>query len=72
MELYKSLNSFSNKGELSAFLSYAYSFPDGFLALVDTYDTLDSGVINFLIVAKILSELGYRAKGVRLDSGNLA
>jgi nicotinate phosphoribosyltransferase len=39
------------------------------LALVDTYDTLDSGVINFLVVAKILSDLGYEARGIRLDSG---
>lgn len=27
-------------GELAAFISYATAFPDGFLALVDTYDVI--------------------------------
>lgn len=48
------------------------SFPDGLLSLVDTYDTLKSGVPNFLIVAYALHRLGYRAVGIRLDSGDLA
>jgi nicotinate phosphoribosyltransferase len=62
----------SNKGELTAFVAYARSFPDSFLALVDTYDTLKSGVPNFLSVALALHRLGYKAIGVRLDSGDLA
>src|SRR4030043_2027109 len=37
----------SNEGELASFIAYAQAFPKGFLALVDTYDTLKSGVPNF-------------------------
>jgi nicotinate phosphoribosyltransferase len=62
----------TNPGELAAFIAYARAFPDGFLALVDTYDTLQSGVPNFLCVAVGLSRLGYTPVGVRLDSGDLA
>jgi nicotinate phosphoribosyltransferase len=62
----------TNEGELAAFVSYAQAFPQGFLALVDTYNTLQSGVPNFLVVASALHEIGYRPLGVRLDSGDLA
>jgi len=61
-----------NTSELRAFVAYAYSFPSGFLALVDTYDTLKSGVANFLVVALALHKAGYHALGIRLDSGDLA
>ncbi|KAJ4463019.1 putative Nicotinate phosphoribosyltransferase 2 [Paratrimastix pyriformis] len=62
----------TNEGELAAFAAYAMAFPGTFLALVDTYDTLKSGLQNFLIVATILAELGYQPLGIRLDSGDLA
>lgn len=62
----------TNEGELSAFIAYAQSFPDGFLALVDTYDTLASGVPNFICVALSLAKIGYKPVGIRLDSGDLA
>lgn len=61
----------TNKGELAAFVAYAQAFPKGFLALVDTYDTLRSGIPNFLCVALVLKELGYQPLGIRLDSGDL-
>lgn len=61
-----------NEGELAAFISYAQASPTGFLALVDTYDTLQSGVPNFIAVAYALNVVGYVPLGIRLDSGDLA
>eukprot|EP01069_Polyplicarium_translucidae_P005292 Polyplicarium_translucidae@DN2759_c0_g1_i10.p2 len=61
-----------NTGELAAFVSYASTFPSAFLCLVDTYDTLHSGIPNFLTVALALHELGFKPVGIRLDSGDLA
>jgi len=62
----------TNEGELASFIAYAQAFPAGFLALVDTYDTLKSGVPNFVCVALALLQLGYKPVGIRLDSGDLS
>lgn len=62
----------TNSAELAAFTAYAIAFPTRFLALVDTYNTLESGVRNFSVVALALDSLGFRGVGIRLDSGDLA
>ncbi|RYR57340.1 hypothetical protein Ahy_A05g023074 isoform B [Arachis hypogaea] len=48
----------TNQSELSAFISYALAFPNNFLALVNTYDVIRSGIPNFCAVALALNELG--------------
>lgn len=58
--------------ELDAFRAYASAYPDKCVLLVDTYDTLRSGVPNAIIVAEELRARGYNLLGIRLDSGDLA
>lgn len=62
----------TNDGELAAFIAYAAAFPESFLCLIDTYDTLASGLLNFCLVSLVLDDLGYTPRGIRLDSGDLA
>ncbi len=60
--------------ELTAFRSYAKLYPTACILLVDTYDTLKSGVPNAIKVFKELREAGIplTTYGIRLDSGDLA
>lgn len=58
--------------ELEAFREYAKTFPHACVLLVDTYDTLHSGVPNAITVARELAEHGESLQGIRLDSGDLA
>lgn len=58
--------------ELDAFREYSQVHPKNTILLVDSYDTLKSGVPNAVIVAKEMEESGYQLKGIRLDSGDLA
>jgi len=58
--------------ELTAFRKYAEVFPDSCILLVDTYDTLKSGIPHAIAVAKELREQGHELVGVRIDSGDLA
>jgi nicotinate phosphoribosyltransferase len=58
--------------EYEAFKAYAEAYPDNCLLLVDTYDTLRSGVPNAIKVFKELKAQGHQPKGIRLDSGDLA
>ena len=59
--------------EYEAFLDYAKSNHDNCLFLVDTFDTLRSGIPNAIKVAnEYLKPNGYKFKGIRIDSGDLA
>lgn len=60
--------------ELEAFRSYAKLYPDACLLLVDTYDTLKSGIPNAIKVFKEMQAAGIKSKkyGIRMDSGDLA
>ena len=60
--------------ELTAFRTYARLYPDACLLLVDTYDTLNSGVPHAIQVFKEMRKAGLPLKGygIRLDSGDLA
>jgi nicotinate phosphoribosyltransferase len=58
--------------EIDAFRAYADVYPDDCLLLVDTIDTLESGVPNAIKVFHELREKGHEPVGIRLDSGDLA
>lgn len=58
--------------EADAFRAYSETFPVGSILLIDTYDTLGSGLPAAIAEAKRLEENGHRLVGVRLDSGDLA
>ncbi|RHS95705.1 nicotinate phosphoribosyltransferase [Erysipelatoclostridium sp. AM42-17] len=65
------IQSFDN--EYEAFKTYALTYPDDCILLVDTYDTLKSGVPHAIEVAKeVLEPMGKKLKGIRLDSGDIA
>ncbi|GAP62523.1 nicotinate phosphoribosyltransferase [Ardenticatena maritima] len=59
-------------GELGAFEAYADMYPDDCILLVDTIDTLESGIPNAIKVFEKLRRKGHRPVGIRLDSGDLA
>lgn len=60
------------ESELDAFRAYAELYPNNCILIVDTYDTLKSGVPNAIIVGKELQAKGKKLIGVRIDSGDLA
>lgn len=58
--------------ELAAFRAYADVYPDDCSLLVDTIDTLQSGVPNAIRVFEELRRRGHQPIGIRMDSGDLA
>lgn len=63
----------SFNSEYEAFKAYAEIYPDDCTLLIDTYDTLNSGILNAIkVFNEIVVPNGFRPKAVRLDSGDLA
>ncbi len=62
----------SYDNELEAFRNFASAFPQDCVLLVDTYDTLKSGIPNAIKVAKEMEAKGNKLFAIRLDSGDLA
>jgi nicotinate phosphoribosyltransferase len=60
------------QSELDAFRAYADVYPDDCLLLVDTVNTLESGIPNAITVFEELQRKGHKPVGIRLDSGDLA
>jgi nicotinate phosphoribosyltransferase len=58
--------------ELDAFRAFAETYPDDCVLLVDTIDTLGSGIPNAIKVFEELKRKGHTPVGIRLDSGDLA
>lgn len=59
--------------EYDAFKVYAETYPDNCTLLVDTYNTVRSGIPNAIkIFDEVLTPLGHRPRGVRIDSGDIA
>ncbi|MBC8587335.1 nicotinate phosphoribosyltransferase [Paratissierella segnis] len=59
--------------ELDSFKAYAKVYPDNCYLLVDTYNTLRDGIPNAIkTFNEVVLPLGYRPKGIRIDSGDIA
>ncbi len=58
--------------EYDAFAAYARQYPNSCVLLVDTYNTLKSGIPNAIrVFNEVLAPLGCRPKGIRIDSGDI-
>src|SRR5690625_3371857 len=62
----------SHDSELESFSAFINALPDQAILLVDTYDTLGSGIPNAIKIGKELEKRGKKLKAIRLDSGDLA
>lgn len=58
--------------EYDAFAAYARQYPNSCVLLVDTFNTLKSGIPNAIkVFDQVLAPLGCRPKGIRIDSGDI-
>lgn len=61
------------ESEYEAFKTYALTYPDNTVLLIDTYNTIESGLKNAIKVHfEVLQPMGKRLKAVRIDSGDIA
>lgn len=61
------------ESEYEAFKKFAEIYPENCYLLVDTYDTLKEGIPNAIkVFDEVLIPKGYRPKGIRIDSGDMA
>lgn len=60
------------KSEYDAFKAFAELYPENCILLVDTINTLESGIPNAIKVFEEMRKKGYKPLGIRLDSGDLA
>lgn len=58
--------------EITAFRAFSHGRPKDCVLLVDTYNTLKSGVPNAITIGKEMEKQGEKLLGIRLDSGDLA
>ncbi len=59
--------------EYTAFKTYAETYPDSCMLLVDTYNVLNSGIPNAIkVFDEVLKPRGFRPLGIRIDSGDIA
>ncbi len=58
--------------ELAAFIDFSEVNPTDCVFVLDTYETLNSGLPNAITVAKLMEKRGLHLNGIRLDSGDLA
>lgn len=58
--------------EYDAFAAFAKNCPNDCVLLVDTYNTLKSGIPNAIrVFIEVLTPMGVRPKGIRIDSGDI-
>lgn len=58
--------------EYEAFVQYTKIYPENCVLLVDTYNVLKQGIPNAIkVFNEVLKPLGYRPKGIRIDSGDI-
>ncbi len=60
------------ENEITAFRKFAEIYPDNSILLVDTYNTLQSGVPSAIAVGLEMKRKGQKLTGIRIDSGDLA
>lgn len=70
-EIREKSNLKTNISELAAFCAFASIYKNNSILLCDTYNVIESGIENVIIVGLALNVFGFKLKGIRLDSGDM-